>query len=328
MSNYAYFGAYIFYREKLAPGHEGALPLGLNIVVGALSGLTYWLSCYPVDVIKSRMQSTPLQHLNAGSGFWATARHTVTTGGWRALFRGLSPCLIRAVPANAACFTAYETVLYALPERLSEHAATSTRWSSLTALSARNLIQTWHPDVSFFDECFLVLKPFASQPEGGRNWKHLGKHTQTQHVLLRVADANTTACAPSYLPSDFCRVTFRKRSFGVSHRREERMAALDQEFLAATTFVAKYDGLQASNESKLKFYGLYKQATSVIRLWLWACSPTAWKWHCLRGFRDPVVVKLRHDSKLKRMLNGGGVAHRVNWGYRIVMGVFRQGFME
>lgn len=38
----------------------------------------------------------------------ACLRQTVATEGTRGLFRGLTPCLVRAFPANASCFLAYE----------------------------------------------------------------------------------------------------------------------------------------------------------------------------------------------------------------------------
>jgi hypothetical protein len=38
----------------------------------------------------------------------------------RGFFVGFSPCALRAVPANAAAFTAFEWAMRALPEQLSE----------------------------------------------------------------------------------------------------------------------------------------------------------------------------------------------------------------
>ncbi len=35
--------------------------------------------------------------------------------GWRAFFKGFTPCLIRSVPANAAAFFAFEFVFHNLP---------------------------------------------------------------------------------------------------------------------------------------------------------------------------------------------------------------------
>ena len=35
--------------------------------------------------------------------------------GWRAFFKGFTPCLLRSVPANSAAFFAFELVYHSLP---------------------------------------------------------------------------------------------------------------------------------------------------------------------------------------------------------------------
>lgn len=45
-------------------------------------------------------------------------RQIYQTEGLAGFTRGLSPCLLRAFPANAACFLAFEAVMHALPEEL------------------------------------------------------------------------------------------------------------------------------------------------------------------------------------------------------------------
>jgi len=73
------------------------------------SKIAYWLSSYPLDVIKSRVQlrATP----PSGSPFTYIAhefREIVKEGGVKGLFRGLSPSLVRSVPAAASTFAAFE----------------------------------------------------------------------------------------------------------------------------------------------------------------------------------------------------------------------------
>ena len=46
---------------------------------------------------------------HAHSGFLDAASKLYAQGGFRAFYRGYTPCLARSMPANAACFYAYET---------------------------------------------------------------------------------------------------------------------------------------------------------------------------------------------------------------------------
>jgi solute carrier family 25 carnitine/acylcarnitine transporter 20/29 len=73
------------------------------VVSGATAGVSAWLPCYPQDVIKSVIQSSP-QRLSIGEA----ARSIYSQGGWRGFWRGFTPTMARAVPANAATFMAYE----------------------------------------------------------------------------------------------------------------------------------------------------------------------------------------------------------------------------
>jgi hypothetical protein len=64
MSNYAYFGAYEVwkgvYAQFIQPSSSGASAGGVGqkptkvaaIFAGGMSGISYWLSCYPLDVVK------------------------------------------------------------------------------------------------------------------------------------------------------------------------------------------------------------------------------------------------------------------------------------
>ena len=76
------------------------------LISGALAGASSWLSCYPVDVVKSVIQT---QHSPGRSvRMLPISRELYARGGWRAFFRGLSPTLVRSVPVNAVTFTVYE----------------------------------------------------------------------------------------------------------------------------------------------------------------------------------------------------------------------------
>lgn len=117
MSNYAYFGTYAVMSKLLNP-EGGKMGLGTAVMAGSVTGVAYWLSCYPLDVLKNRMQAVA----DVRPPVYKSLRHAATelyaAEGARGFFVGFAPCLLRAVPANAACFLAYEAVLKVLPEEL------------------------------------------------------------------------------------------------------------------------------------------------------------------------------------------------------------------
>ena len=50
-------------------------------------------------------------------GLRGAARAINAEAGWRGFYKGFAPCVLRAFPANAACFLAYEVALKVLPEK-------------------------------------------------------------------------------------------------------------------------------------------------------------------------------------------------------------------
>lgn len=60
-----------------------------------------------MDVIKTRMQTDSLTNPRY-KGVVHCAQKIVAEEGLRSMFRGLSPCLLRAFPANAAAFYIFE----------------------------------------------------------------------------------------------------------------------------------------------------------------------------------------------------------------------------
>ncbi|KAJ9055792.1 hypothetical protein DSO57_1015445 [Entomophthora muscae] len=108
-----YFSMYHFMRdlyiERLAGpevDRNSDLPMWYLLLSGGLSGIACWLTSYPQDIIKSRLQSSPTK---------LTIPDTIKTifreGKWRGFTRGLAPTLLRSFPANAATFVGYETAM-------------------------------------------------------------------------------------------------------------------------------------------------------------------------------------------------------------------------
>ena len=70
------------------------------------AGVAFWLPTYPADVVKSRHQVNVAagKPKNFFSGFMEIWRME----GMRGLYRGITPALVRAFPANGALFYSVE----------------------------------------------------------------------------------------------------------------------------------------------------------------------------------------------------------------------------
>jgi len=81
---------------------------------GILAGWSLWLTAYPLDVIKSRMQTDafPSQgNLRQYNSTFDCVKQLYRQQGVKGFFRGLMPALIRSPFANAATFATYEAAL-------------------------------------------------------------------------------------------------------------------------------------------------------------------------------------------------------------------------
>lgn len=82
------------------------------LLSGALAGSMLWLSSYPLDVIKSNIQSDGFGAQSKYHGSIAKASKAIwTAGGARGFWKGIGPCLVRAFPCSAGTFAAVETAL-------------------------------------------------------------------------------------------------------------------------------------------------------------------------------------------------------------------------
>ena len=72
---------------------------------GGFAGMACWSVSIPADVIKSRYQTAPEGKYN---GLYDVYKTLIKEEGYAGLVRGMQPALIRAFPANAACFFGME----------------------------------------------------------------------------------------------------------------------------------------------------------------------------------------------------------------------------
>lgn len=108
-----YFLSYEVVREKLHPGCRmgGQETFRTMLMAGGLAGVASWMFCYPLDVIKTRLQAQPVTYPMKYSGIADCFRKSVREEGFRVLWRGLGTAVARAFIVNGAIFTAYETAL-------------------------------------------------------------------------------------------------------------------------------------------------------------------------------------------------------------------------
>ncbi|WYZ46213.1 hypothetical protein EsH8_IX_000438 [Colletotrichum jinshuiense] len=105
----AYFAAYEYIKRRLTPKDpvtgkpQGDLSLLAVTAAGAAAGVAMWIPVFPVDTVKSRLQ-TAEGNVTLGG----VVREVYGRGGIKAFFPGFGPALARAVPANAATFLGVE----------------------------------------------------------------------------------------------------------------------------------------------------------------------------------------------------------------------------
>ncbi|KAF7509875.1 hypothetical protein GJ744_007386 [Endocarpon pusillum] len=106
----AYFAAYEMVKRSLTPKDHnndvtGELRLRAVIVAGGAAGVAVWISVFPIDTVKSRLQAAA----EGGSDtIMGTIRRIYRNGGVGAFYPGFGPALTRAIPANAAAFLGVE----------------------------------------------------------------------------------------------------------------------------------------------------------------------------------------------------------------------------
>lgn len=89
---------------------DASLSAGQHMFAGALAGMTEHMAMYPIDTIKTRMQSYVAVRDFANLGMLHTTRAIVAAEGLRALWRGVGAVALSAGPAHALYFATYEAV--------------------------------------------------------------------------------------------------------------------------------------------------------------------------------------------------------------------------
>ena len=84
------------------------------IAAGGLSGTLSWAIVYPLDLIKTRIQSLPHDCRAHERDMVRVGSDVVRRHGWRALYSGFGITMMRAFPVNGIIFPTYEMTSKAL----------------------------------------------------------------------------------------------------------------------------------------------------------------------------------------------------------------------
>lgn len=105
-----YFMTYEWVKEIFVPENaSNQYKMMITIFAGGCAGIANWLVGMPADVLKSRLQTAP--EGTYPNGMRDVFKQLMKQEGPLALYKGVTPVMIRAFPANAACFLGFELAI-------------------------------------------------------------------------------------------------------------------------------------------------------------------------------------------------------------------------
>ncbi|KAL7619944.1 hypothetical protein AAE478_010491 [Parahypoxylon ruwenzoriense] len=124
-----YFWSYELSSKWVESGRQNSSAFSQDaakvLLCGGLAGVVTWASVFPLDVIKTRVQTQPFdatampllsssQSSQKRLGAMEIARDAYKEGGMRVFFRGLTVCSVRAFIVNAVQWAVYEWIMLEL----------------------------------------------------------------------------------------------------------------------------------------------------------------------------------------------------------------------
>jgi hypothetical protein len=85
-----------------------------SVAAGGISGSLSWAMVYPLDLIKTRIQSLPMDCERVERSMAHVASDVIRKHGYGAMYRGFGVTILRAFPVNGIIFPVYEWTLEAL----------------------------------------------------------------------------------------------------------------------------------------------------------------------------------------------------------------------
>lgn len=94
--------------------HHVHIPMEIQFLAGAIAGLLSWGLVYPIDVLKTEMQSLHASSPNSTGTLMSTTnclRKYWQPQNRHLLVKGISPCLAGSIPACGMTFLVYESLV-------------------------------------------------------------------------------------------------------------------------------------------------------------------------------------------------------------------------
>lgn len=106
-----YFMTYEWLQRVMTPAGKSRSDLSIpqTLFAGGMAGIFNWMVAIPPDVLKSRLQTAPTG--TYPNGVRDVFRQLMKEEGVLALYKGATPVMLRAFPANAACFLGFELAM-------------------------------------------------------------------------------------------------------------------------------------------------------------------------------------------------------------------------
>ncbi|CAL5227929.1 g10976 [Coccomyxa viridis] len=117
-ANSIYLGSFEVLKQQFAE-YKGCepkdLPGWMTVTAAGLGGLAYWVTIYPLDQIKSAMSTDAIiVSQRKYPNMMVTAQKLWAEGGAGRFYKGFTPCLLRAFPANGIMLLTVDKVTYML----------------------------------------------------------------------------------------------------------------------------------------------------------------------------------------------------------------------
>ena len=98
----AWFGTYELVKTNICEDRKKP-SVKQALIAGGCGGIGMWSFAIPLDTIKTRVQAS-----TTPSNFRMAFGQIMTEQGMKGFYKGIGPALLRAFPANAACFASKE----------------------------------------------------------------------------------------------------------------------------------------------------------------------------------------------------------------------------